>query len=85
MLVPLARGQRGVDVLITHAPPYGIHDASDLAHTGFKAHEWLIRVARPRLVLHGHQHRNYAPLKAHETTVNGTAVINVHPYRIIDV
>ena len=85
MLIPLWRGGRGVDILVTHAPPYGIHDAADLAHTGFRAFEWLIRAAKPRFHLHGHQHRSYAPMSGHETTVNGTTVINVHPFRIIDV
>ena len=85
MVLPAIRGQRAVDVLVTHAPPYGIHDAADLAHTGFLAHEWLIRVARPRFLLHGHQHRNYAPLQAHATKVQDTLVINVHPYQVIEV
>ncbi len=85
MLLPILRGRRGVDILVTHAPPYGIHDATDLAHTGFHAHEWLIRAARPRYLLHGHQHRNYAPLQSHETVVGDTLVINAHPSRILEI
>ncbi len=84
MIGPLLRGERGVDVLITHASPFGIHDATDLAHTGFLAYEWLIRVARPRYLLHGHQHRNYAPMQTRETRVLDTIVMNVHPYRVIE-
>ncbi|MCS7061514.1 MAG: metallophosphoesterase family protein [Anaerolineae bacterium] len=85
MMLPLLKGERGVDVLVTHAPPFGIHDGSDLAHTGFVVYEWLIRVARPRYLLHGHQHRNYAPRQSGETRVNDTLVVNVHPYRLLEI
>ncbi|MBL8059006.1 MAG: metallophosphoesterase family protein, partial [Anaerolineales bacterium] len=37
LLVNRARYGRFLDVLITHAPPRGIHDSSDRAHTGFEA------------------------------------------------
>lgn len=78
------RHGRGLDILVTHAPPFGIHNGPDHAHTGFHAHNWLIQWLRPRYVLHGHQHRNYAPLMDTETQVNGTTVLNAHPYRILD-
>lgn len=80
----LTRG-RGLDILVTHAPPYGIHNGPDHAHTGFHAYNWLIRWLRPRYLLHGHQHRNYAPLMDGETEVDGTTVMNAHPYRILEV
>jgi uncharacterized protein len=75
-------GRRGLDILVTHAPPYGIHNGNDQPHTGFEAHNWLMRVLKPRFVLHGHQHRNYAPLQAGETDVDDTTVLNAHPCRI---
>jgi Icc-related predicted phosphoesterase len=80
------RALRGakLDILVTHAPPYGIHDAADRAHTGFTAINWLIDTFAPRLVLHGHQHRNYAPTQSFETMIGHTCVLNVHPYQIIE-
>ncbi len=78
----LLRG-RGFDVLVTHAPPRGVHDGQDQAHLGFKAFHTLLRVARPTLMLHGHHHvlRNLVPT---ESQVEDTRVINVFPYRVIE-
>jgi Icc-related predicted phosphoesterase len=78
-------GERGIDILVTHAPPYAIHNGNDHAHTGFEAYNWLMRVMKPRFVLHGHQHRNYSPMQTGETEVDGTTVLNVHPCRIFTV
>ncbi len=83
-IVPrIARG-RGLDILVTHAPPFAIHNGDDHAHTGFHSYNWLIRQFKPRYVLHGHQHRNYSPMQTGETDVEGTTVLNVHPYRIFE-
>jgi len=75
----------GVDIMVTHSPAYGIHDGPDYAHTGFEAFNWLIANFKPRLFLHGHQHRNYSPLASHDTQINSTRILNVHPYQILDV
>jgi Icc-related predicted phosphoesterase len=75
---------RRPDIFVTHAPPYGTHDGPDQAHTGFKSFNWIIETFKPRLLLHGHQHRNYAPTQAAETRVGETLVVNCHPYRILD-
>ena len=78
----LVRG-RGLDVLVTHSPPLGVHDSTDRAHIGFSSFNWLINTFRPRLMLHGHQHRNYGPKSSGITKVNKTLIVNVHPYRMI--
>lgn len=80
----LTRG-RGVDILATHSPPFGIHDGADMAHVGFKAFNWLIETFKPKLLLHGHQHRNYAPQQAGDTQVGETRVVNVHPWKILEI
>jgi hypothetical protein len=74
----------GLDLLITHSPPLGIHDGQDLAHVGFGVFRHFMRWARPRYLLHGHQHvhRN---LEATETKYHGTMVLNVYPYRVVDI
>lgn len=74
----------GLDILIAHSPAYGIHDGTDHAHVGFRALNWLIETFKPHLMLHGHQHRNYAPRQTGETMVGETRVINVHPYKILE-
>ncbi|MCL4507068.1 MAG: metallophosphoesterase [Chloroflexi bacterium] len=85
LLFSRMRGKPGVDIMATHSPAYGIHDGPDHAHTGFKSFNWLIETFKPRLFLHGHQHRNYAPMQRAETDLGGTRVLNIQPYRIIDV
>jgi len=80
----LARWNRGSDIMISHAPLRGIHDDKDMAHNGFEAFNWLAKTFRPRLWLHGHQHRNYNRLQTGETKLGDTLIVNVHPYRILD-
>jgi len=79
----LMRG-RWLDVLIAHSPPLGIHDMPTAAHTGFHAFLNLMRIFRPRYLLHGHRHQNYAP-GATETRWGATTVINVHPFRVLNI
>ena len=78
----LRRG-RYVDILITHAPPRGIHDDEDLPHQGFESYLSFMRAYRPLLMIHGHQHvynRNLAT----ETVFEGTRVLNTYGYRVIE-
>ncbi len=74
---------RYLDLLVTHAPPYGIHDGSDLPHRGFKAFLTLMRYARPRYLLHGHRHA-YRRQAAEITVFEDTTVVNVYPLRLIE-
>lgn len=83
LLVNRVRYGRFLDILITHAPPRGIHDGQDQAHIGFDAFLQLMQRFRPRFLLHGHSHvyRNDAVTA---TRYGRTQVINVYPYRVID-
>jgi Icc-related predicted phosphoesterase len=74
---------RYLDVLVTHAPPRGIHDASDRCHTGFDAYTWLIKTFKPRYHLHGHVHI-YDRRSETRTRVCETDVINVYPFRELE-
>jgi len=74
---------RCLDILITHAPPHGIHDADDLAHTGFDAFKPFLERFRPRFLLHGHSHI-YRNDVVTVTRYKDTQVINVYPYRVIE-
>lgn len=75
---------RRPDILITHAPPFGIHDDDTPAHQGFHAFRLLLRLARPRLHLHGHT-AFFGNLTPSETIVGETRVINVFPYKVIEI
>lgn len=47
---------RYLDVFVTHAPPWGIHDRPDQPHQGIKAFRWLLDTFRPAYHFHGHIH-----------------------------
>ncbi|MCE1207012.1 MAG: metallophosphoesterase [Spirochaetia bacterium] len=75
---------RGVDIILAHAPPKGIHDAEDRCHRGFSAFNWLIRLARPHYFLHGHIHV-YDTQQLREQKVGDTTVVNVYGHRRISI
>ena len=76
---------RSLDILITHSPPFGIHDDDTQAHQGLKAINWLLRLAKPRYHFHGHTHFQRGNLSPSESTQELTKIINVFPYKIIEV
>ncbi len=75
---------RALDILITHSPPFGIHDEDSHAHQGLKAINWLLRVAQPRYHFHGHTHFQRRNISASETNHGITRIVNIFPYKIID-
>jgi Icc-related predicted phosphoesterase len=74
----------GVDVLVTHAPPLGIHDADDLPHRGFKSLLNFIDWYRPRYLVHGHVH-TYDRRVVTRTERNGTTIMNINPVTVLDI
>jgi Icc-related predicted phosphoesterase len=79
------RHGRGLDILITHSPPFGIHDEDTQAHRGLRAINWLIRWAKPRYHLHGHVHFFRRNLTPSVTRLGPTKIINVFPYQVIEI
>jgi len=75
---------RYLDILVTHSPAYGIHNGEDRIHVGFKAFLWFMKVFKPRYMVHGHRHI-YNPSEITETHFNGTQVINIYPYRVLEI
>lgn len=75
---------RALDILIAHSPPRGIHDEDDRAHIGFSAFTDFIRAFKPRYFLHGHT-MPLGNLATSVTRVGATTVINIFPYRLIEV
>jgi Icc-related predicted phosphoesterase len=67
---------RGVDMVVTHTPPYGVHDAPDVCHTGFKAFRALLHRLRPLYFVHGHTHLDYSPQARRTTRIGHTQVVN---------
>jgi len=74
---------RYLDILVAHSPAYGIHDGSDLPHRGFSSFLTLMRLFKPRLMLHGHVHI-YRTGTVVTTPYMQTTVMNVYPERLIE-
>ncbi len=85
LLVNRIKYRRALDILISHSPPMGIHDDNDQAHHGLKALNWLLRVAKPRYLFHGHTHFYRNNIAEFDTIIEETRIINVYPYKVIDV
>jgi len=75
---------RWVDILITHAAPFEIHDGKDHCHTGFQAFLGFMRRYKPQYLIHGHSHV-YDRRQPRTTQYGETVVLNAHPYRVLDV
>jgi Icc-related predicted phosphoesterase len=71
---------RFLDIFVTHAPPWGIHDQKDPAHQGVKAFNWLIKTFKPSYHLHGHVHV-YSPKTVTETQLGDTLIMNSYGFR----
>jgi Icc-related predicted phosphoesterase len=78
-LMRKAKKKGGLDLLVTHAPPEGVHDLQDVCHRGFKSFHTLIHEMKPKVLVHGHNHEVYNR-EDRETTVNGTRIINAFEY-----
>jgi Calcineurin-like phosphoesterase len=77
------RDGRGVDVLLTHAPPRGVGDGDDPPHRGFAALPGLVAALRPVALLHGHVHPYGAPVRP--AALGHTAVCNVTGWHLFEI
>lgn len=77
--------RRGLDLVITHAPPRFVGDAEDPCHRGFRAYRQLLEKYRPRYMVHGHIHRLYDEDADRETLFGTTRVINSYGYHTFEI
>ncbi|HEX7556580.1 MAG TPA: metallophosphoesterase [Leptolinea sp.] len=75
---------RFLDLFITHAPPWKIHDADDLPHQGIKAFRWFDEVFKPAYHLHGHVHL-YRQDAIKLTFLGNTKILNTYGYQVTDI
>ncbi len=83
MLLNKVREGHYLDIMVTHAPPRGIHDNPDTAHRGFTSLIPFIERFKPALLLHGHTHR-YDPMLPLRTRYGDTEVINAYGHVLLD-
>ncbi len=74
---------RYLDILVTHAPPRGIHDKEDRCHRGFACFLWFMRTFKPRFLIHGHIHL-YDLNEPRTTRYCSTSVVNAYDHVVID-
>jgi hypothetical protein len=77
------RDGRGVDVLLTHAPPRGVGDGDDPPHRGFAALHGLTGALAPTALLHGHVHPYGKPVRP--VLLHGATVYNVTGWHLLDI
>jgi uncharacterized protein len=75
---------RFLDLLVTHAPPYGIHDGQDLCHQGFRTFLDFMDRYKPRYLIHGHTHL-YRQDAKRAAKYYDTIVINTYGYQVIEI
>ena len=85
IMINQVRFGRKLDVLISHSPPFEIHDDDSHAHQGLKALNFLIRTAQPRYLFHGHTHFFRHNLDECVTQVGRTIIMNIFPYKVIEI
>lgn len=76
---------KGVDIVVTHAPPRGVGDSNDNAHRGFEALLELLDKYQPQYLLHGHVHMSYGTDSTRERTYKNTTVINTCERYVLDI
>jgi len=77
------RDGRGVDMLLTHAPPRGVGDGDDPPHRGFSALPGLVAALQPTALLHGHVHPYGASVRPGR--LGRTAVCNVTGWHLLEI
>lgn len=75
---------KGVDILLTHAPARNINDMNDLPHRGFECFNKLIRKYNPKFFIHGHVHRTYGNFRRTQI-IGETTVVNAYEKYIIEI
>lgn len=68
--------RRGVDILVTHAPAFGLNDGIDLPHKGFQTFKEILDKYQPKFFLHGHVHLNYGRKYKRYDYYKNTKIIN---------
>jgi Icc-related predicted phosphoesterase len=85
LLLNRLRYGRYLDVMLTHAPPLGIHNGPDFPHRGFRSFLWLMDHFKPRYLIHGHIHRSYGFSAVTESRYKKTLVLNTAGYRLLTI
>lgn len=67
---------KGIDILVSHAPAFGVNDGEDLPHVGFRCFHNLFEKFNPRYFVHGHMHFSYNHSQKRVSKYQDITVIN---------
>ncbi|MGV8025885.1 MAG: metallophosphoesterase [Anaerolineaceae bacterium] len=84
LMANFALSGRYLDIFVTHAPPWGIHDNQDVAHQGIKAFLWVLKVFKPLYHFHGHVY-DFGKNKQMITKFENTEIVNTYGYRVHEI
>ena len=84
-MLPKLAWHGGFDILLAHAPAFGIGDGADLPHQGFHAFRKLLDRWEPSCFVHGHMHLSYGGSAKRECFYNSTRVINAYDHYFFDI
>ena len=73
---PKIKIKKGIDILLTHSPAFGIGDGEDNPHKGFEAFVDILDKYKPKYFIHGHVHLNYSVENIREREYKDTIIIN---------
>lgn len=73
----------GFDILLSHAPAFGLGDGDDTFHLGFECFVTLLDTYRPKYHFFGHQHKSYRADSGPDTYKN-TRLINGFGYKFVE-
>lgn len=77
--------KKGFDILVTHAPAFGVNDTDTQCHRGFEVFGELIEKYKPKYFVHGHVHMNYGRQFPREAMIGDTKVINAYNHYIVEI
>lgn len=72
--------KKGFDILLTHAPAYGVNDMDSLSHRGFESFLYLLKKYKPKYFIHGHVHMNYSYKIPRISNYEDTVIVNAYEY-----
>lgn len=84
LLLNKIRYGKYLDIFLTHAPPFGIHDKKDPCHKGFKVYLWFLRTFKPQFMVHGHIHL-YDLQDERVSVYKQTTIINAFEHYVITI
>lgn len=78
-LITALKGFDGVDIVISHNSPYGVHEVDRYSHIGYKGlYDYIVK-NNPLYCFYGHQHIDI------ESKLNNTIIKGIYKYKIIEI